>query len=125
MKKCSTSQLLEKWKLKLQWGTTSYQSERPWLKSLQINAGEGVEKKEPFYIVDKKVNLYIHYGQQYVWKALSRVRLFVTLWTEDYTVHGILQARTLEWVAFPFSSGSSQPRDRTQVSRISGRFFTS
>ena len=43
----------------------------------------------------------------------------------DYTVHGILQARILEWVAFPFSRGSSQPRDQTQVSCISGRLFTS
>ena len=43
----------------------------------------------------------------------------------DNTVHGILQARILEWVAFPFSSGSSQPRDRTQVSHIAGGFFTS
>ena len=42
----------------------------------------------------------------------------------DYTVHGILQARILEWVAFPFSRVSSQPRDRTQVSRIAGGFFT-
>ena len=33
----------------------------------------------------------------------------------DYTVHGILQARILEWVAFSFSKGSSQPRDQTQV----------
>ena len=41
-----------------------------------------------------------------------------------YTVHGILQARILEWVAFPFSRGSSQPRDRMQVSHIAGRFFT-
>ena len=32
----------------------------------------------------------------------------------DYTIHGILQARILEWVAFPFPKGSSQPRDRTQ-----------
>ena len=38
--------------------------------------------------------------------------------------HGILQARILEWVAIPFSRGSSQPRDRTQVSCIAGRFFT-
>ena len=38
-----------------------------------------------------------------------------------YTVHGILQARILEWIAFPFSRGSSQ----TQGSRILGRFFTS
>ena len=43
----------------------------------------------------------------------------------DYTVHGILQARILEWVAFPFSRVSFQPQDRTQVSRIAGRFFTS
>ena len=42
----------------------------------------------------------------------------------DYTGHGILQARILEWVAFPFSRGSSQPRDQAQVSRIAGRFFT-
>ena len=43
----------------------------------------------------------------------------------DYTVHGILQARILEWVAFPFSRGSSQRRDRTQVSLVAGGFFTS
>ena len=42
-----------------------------------------------------------------------------------YTVQGILQARILEWVAFPFSRGSSQPRDQTQVSRIAGGFFAS
>ena len=43
----------------------------------------------------------------------------------DYTVHGILQARILEWVAIPFSRESSQPKDWTQLSRIAGRFFTS
>ena len=42
-----------------------------------------------------------------------------------HVVPGILQARIMEWVAFPFSRGSSQPRDRTQVSRIAGGFFTS
>ena len=43
----------------------------------------------------------------------------------DYTVHGILQARILEWAAFPFSRGSSQSRGWTQVSHIAGGFFTS
>ena len=43
----------------------------------------------------------------------------------DYTVHGILQARILEWVAFPFPRGFSQPRDRTQVSHIVGEFLIS
>ena len=42
-----------------------------------------------------------------------------------YTVHGILQARILEWVAVPFSRGSTPLRDQTQVSHIAGRFFTS
>ena len=52
------------------------------------------------------------------WKLLSRVQLFATP-----VVHGILQARILEWVAFALSRGSSQPRDQTQVSCIAGRFF--
>ena len=43
----------------------------------------------------------------------------------DYTVCGILQARILEWVAFPFSRVLSQPKDQTQVSCFAGRFFTS
>ena len=38
--------------------------------------------------------------------------------------HGILQARILEWIAIPFSRGSSQPRDQTQVSCTAGIFFT-
>ena len=42
----------------------------------------------------------------------------------DCTVHGIFQARILEWVTFPFSRGSSQSRDQTQVSCIAGGFFT-
>ena len=42
-----------------------------------------------------------------------------------YTVHGILQARILEWGAFPLFRASFQPRDRTQVSRIPSGFFTS
>ena len=42
----------------------------------------------------------------------------------NYTVHGSLQARIQEWVAFPFSRGSSQPRDKTQISCITGKFFT-
>ena len=40
------------------------------------------------------------------------------------SVHGILHARKLEWVAIPFSRGFSQPRDQIWVSCIAGRFFT-
>ena len=59
---------------------------------------------------------------------LSHVQLFVTPWTvtcqAPESVHGILQARIQEWVAILFSRGSSQSRNRTQVSWIAGRFFT-
>ena len=41
------------------------------------------------------------------------------------TVPGILRARLLGWAAFPFSSGSSQPKDGTQLSRTAGQFFIS
>ena len=58
--------------------------------------------------------------KKWKWKLLSCVRLFETPWT----VHGILQARILEWVAIPFSRGSSWPRNWTEVSCIAGRFLT-
>ena len=56
------------------------------------------------------------------WKSLSCARLFAAPWT---VVHRILQARTLEWVVFPFSRESSPPRDWTHVPCIAGGFFTS
>ena len=40
------------------------------------------------------------------------------------SIHGIFQARVLEWIAISFSRGSSWPRNRTRVSRIAGRRFT-
>ena len=52
----------------------------------------------------------------------SHVQLFVTLWTvahQDSSVHGMLQARILEWVAMPSSRGSSQAGDQTRVSYVS------
>ena len=52
-------------------------------------------------------------------------QLCPTLWDPRDLVHGILQARILEWVAFPFSRESSQPRDWTQVFHIAVWFFTS
>ena len=83
--------------------------------------------------------------QLYVWKLLSHIWLFVTLrtiqWVSEIaqscptlcnpmdcsppgsSIHGILQARILRWVAISFSRGSSLPRDRTQISRIAGRPF--
>ena len=60
------------------------------------------------------------------WSEMKVAQLCLTLCDPtDYSVYGILQARIPEWVAFLFSRGSSQYRDRTQVSCIAGRFFTS
>ena len=58
-------------------------------------------------------------------KSLSRVRFFAThgLLPTRFLLHGIIQARVLEYVAISFSRGSSRPRDRTRVSRIAGRYF--
>ena len=55
----------------------------------------------------------------YVWTFLTLCNPM------DYIDYRILQARILEWVAFPFSRVSTQPRHRTQVSHIAGGFFTS
>ena len=60
------------------------------------------------------------------WSEVQVAQSCLTLCNSmDYTVCGILQARILEWVAFPFFRGSSQPRDQTQVSHTAGGFFTS
>ena len=64
----------------------------------------------------------------YCAQSLSHVRVFATPWTVACLASlslGILQAKILEWVAMPSSRGPFQPRDRTQVSLIEGRFFTS
>ena len=76
---------------------------------------------------------------EFVWLSFSSVHFYMKVLVAqscrtlcdpmDYSppgssVHGILQARILGRVAFPFSRGSFQPRDRTQVSHIAGRFFT-
>ena len=58
------------------------------------------------------------------WRSESHSVMFDSLWPHGYTVHGILQA-LLEWVVFPFSRGSSQAKDQTQVSHIAHWFFTS
>ena len=60
--------------------------------------------------------------QKTEWKATQSCLTFCN--SVDCT-HGILQARILEWAAFPFSRGSSQPKDQIEVSWIAGRFFTS
>ena len=77
-------------------------------------------------ITEKHLFCFIDYPKAFdcVNKWVKVIQSCPTLYNlMDFTVHGILQARILEWVAFPFSRGSSQPRDRTQVSHIAGRFF--
>ena len=94
-----------------------------------INAGEGEAEREPSSTLGGSVNWYSHYaehsGVSLKWSEVNVTQLCLTLCDPLCTVHGILQARILEWVAVPFSVGSSQPRDRTPVSHIAGRLFTS
>ena len=93
------------------------------------------------YIIKTKILLFLYYKHLLNFHSLLHWRSYLQsgTWNEvkvaqscptlcdsmDYTVHGILQARILEWVAFLFFRGSSHPRDRTQASHIAGRFFTS
>ena len=80
-----------------------------------INAWEKRFPKSQSY---NDIYLYLKWSE-------SRSVMSSSLWPHGYTVHGILQARILEWVAVPFSKGSFHPRDWTQVSCIAGGFFTS
>ena len=71
-------------------------------------------------------NFYKLHGMGLKWSEVKISLLCPTICDPiDYTIHEILQARILEWVAFPFSRASSKLRDWTQVSCIAGRFFIS
>ena len=85
-------------------------------KQIQFISPKGKRSELKLKVLSKKHCL------KFKWKSLSHVQLCDPM---DYTVHGILQARILERVTFPFSRGSLQPRDRTQVSCMAGRIFTS
>ena len=90
---------------------------------------DSILKKQRHYFTDKAL-----YNQSYsfssglvwMWVKQKVTQSSPTLCDPmDYTVHGILQGRILEWVSFPFSKGSSQPRDWTQISHTASGSFTS
>ena len=79
-----------------------------------------------FFMINKEKDQRVLYSKDRKLISKSKVKLTQTFCNlRDYTVPRILQARILECAAFPFSRGSSQPRDQAQVAHISGRFFTS
>ena len=112
---------------------------RGWKKELKLREVGGLEKRKEWIKSLTCPNeffweMYIGRGDSQMikpeetptLKKVKVVKLRLTLCDPvDYTDHGILWAKILEWVAVPFSRGSSQPRDRTRVSHIAGGFFTS
>ena len=73
------------------------------------------------YCITLGICLLIH-GKTCMWKRSGKCESCSVV---SDSVHVILQASLLEWVAFPFSTASSKPRDQTRVSHIAGGFFTS
>ena len=71
---------------------------------------------ETLFLLKCRYNIVLVSGVQ---QSVTVCRLVMS---DSLRLHGILQARILEWVAFAFSRGSSQPRDRTQVSCVAGGY---
>ena len=100
---------------------------KPWA----LRATEQTLKHILYYVyIHIHLYTYIHvlyYIYAFILSLFSHVWLFATHMDcspPGSPVHGTLQARILEWVASPFSRGSSQSRDQSQFSCIAGRFFT-
>jgi len=98
-------------------GKYKYSWQRSWQTAKDRSAGKGREGFSIFPLTE--------WYNLRVCGSESHSVVSDSLWHGLYTVHGTLQARILQWVAFPFSRGSSQPRDKTQVSHIGGELFTS
>ena len=118
------------------WNTA--QQQQPHLKSsLVTDKWLGLTLKPPDHKHQKTENLWyknlatLHLGQKKWWYrkphdvlSCSVASDSATPWMHSPHSMGLLQTRILEWVAMPSFSRSSQPRDRTQISRIAGKFFT-
>ena len=78
-----------------------------------------------FYFIKLLYILYVYTGWWFSRSGVSGSWDPVDCSPPGSSIHGILQARRLEWVAISFSRASSQPRNQTWVSCIAGRFFTS
>ena len=119
-------------------GRTSEAHEKPSDRDVPGSRRENVRKvgiKVPMQLISCIERLRVNYGtlattpwaslvERHMQRRIAQLCLILCD-PMDYTIHGILQARILEWVAFPFSRGSSQPKDQTQISCIAVGFFTS
>ena len=99
-----------------------------WLIWKGSDAGKDWRQEEKGMTEDEMVGWY-HLLNGHEKRKWSSSVMSDSLWPVDCSppsssIHRILQARILEWVAISFSRGSSQPRNRTQVSHTAGRFFT-
>ena len=95
--------------------------------SWQID-GETMETVMDFIFLGSKTTVNGDCGHEIkmlaTWKKVTHSVVSHLCNPMDYTVHGTLQPKILEWVAILFSRGSSHPRNQTLVSCITGRFFT-
>ena len=99
---------------------------RPLLGDLPTSRMEPISLMSPAFCIGRWGSLLLAPPGKPMKEEVKVTQSCLTLWDPmNYTVHEILQTRILEWVAFPLSRESSQPRDRTQVSCIECGFFTS
>ena len=105
--------LFEKCKSKLQWGITSHQTEWPSSKTLQtINAGEGVEKREPSCTVGGNINWFSHYGRWYGDSLKTRNK--TTIWSRNPTPKHIPRGnQNLKRHRYPMFTAALFTRART------------
>ena len=94
----------------------SYDKPRQWVKRQRHHFAEKCPYSQSYGFSSSHIWMW-ELDHKEGWSEVEVTQLCLTLCNlMDYIVHGILQARILEWVTFPFCRGSSQPRDATQVS---------
>ena len=101
---------------------------KPWSPTLQVVSSPAEPQRKPKNTGVGSLSLLLQIFPPRNWTG-SKVKVAQSCLTlcnpMDHRIHGILQARILEWVAFPFCGGSSQPRDGNQITLIASGYFTS
>ena len=108
----------------LEWVVISFSNAWKWKVKLKAKSFSRVQLFATPWTAAYQAPPSMGFSRQEYWSGVPSPSPFELYSPPHFSVHGIFQARIMEWVAISSSRGSFQPRDQTHISSIAGGFFT-